>query len=99
MWIIITGPSAVTEKVTWTWVFGPSILFALQEPCMVLAAHVKLCLNELGFLGKILYGKNGQNGPEIENFCYYFLQKIFLNKQIVFDIFLCKPHILKNSSS
>ena len=64
MWIIITGPSAVTEKVAWTWVFGPSILFALQEPYMVLAAHVKLCLNELGFLGKILYGKNGQNGPE-----------------------------------
>ena len=73
MWIIITGPSAVTEKVTWTWVFGPSILFALQEPCMVLAAHVKLCLNELGFLGKILYGKNGQMAQKRNNFLKIFV--------------------------
>ena len=55
------------------------------------------------FWKKLCMVKNGQNGLEkgVFNFstCYQFLLNMFLNKEIVFNIFLCKPHVFRNSSS
>ena len=86
MWILIIGPSAVTGKVVWTWAVCQSI-------------------RKLDFQGKILYGKKWSKWlikgsfQLFENLCHQFFLKMVLNKKIVFNISLCKPHVLRSSSS
>ena len=75
--MLIIGPSDLTGKVVWPWLFVSGSVISVLE---------KLSMD---FLGKIFYGKISENS-------YLFLLKMFLDEKIVFNILLCKPHVLGN---
>ena len=87
--MLIIGPSDLTGKVVWPWLFVSGSVISVLE---------KLSMD---FLGKIFYGKKWSKWHRKGSFklsenSYLFLLKMFLDEKIVFNILLYKPHVLGN---